>query len=167
MCCLSEIGLRRREELWRVDLFTEGMLPLSVGLSFPLLWNSGASLSVFLLLCLKMENFIKTVSRTCLLPHKFIKNKHTCSRITFFLFYWLTYLCLSTIMNLLPCFYLSYSACQSKCSPMVIYECGEITVELIFPMIAYLNRMYGDISLRKDMGIIFALETFVSLQRCP
>lgn len=44
-------------------------------------------------------------------------------------------------------------------------ECCEITVELIFPMIAYLNRMYGDISLSKDMGIICALETSVSLQR--
>lgn len=31
-------------------------------------------------------------------------------------------------------------------------------------MIAYLNRMYGDVSLDKDMGIMFALETFVSLQ---
>lgn len=41
-----------------------------------------------------------------------------------------------------------------------------MSAELIFPMIAYLNRMYGDISLCKDVGIMFALETLVSPQRC-
>lgn len=34
-----------------------------------------------------------------------------------------------------------------------VYGCTKITVELIFPMIAYQNRMYGDIGLCE--GIIF------------
>lgn len=49
-------------------------------------------------------------------------------------------------------------ACQSP------YECV-ITEELIFPLTAYLNRMYGDVSPCEDMGIISTPEMFVSLQR--
>lgn len=64
---------------------------------------------------------------------------------------------ISVCRLLIICCRVLISVIHPVSSPMVIfvYECTKITVELIFPMIAYQNRMYGDIGLCEDMGIIF------------
>lgn len=59
-------------------------------------------------------------------------------------------------------YFFKISACQSLCALVVIcVRVPEITAELIFPMTAYLNRMYGDISLCKDVGNYFPLWRFL------
>lgn len=62
---------------------------------------------------------------------------------------------ISVCRLLIICCRVLISVIHPVSSPMVIfvYECTKITVELIFPMIAYQNRMYGDIGLCE--GIIF------------
>lgn len=65
-----ETKVKRKEELWRVDLFTEGTLPLSARLSFPPLWNYPVFFFSFHFV---KENVITEVRAARLLPNTLIK----------------------------------------------------------------------------------------------
>lgn len=120
------------------------------------------------LLCFITERFTNRVSKTHP-PNIFRQSKHHCtcgSPVSLIIDFWrFVYLFVSNRLQLLLCYYLPSHLSVMTLPPGYLCERAEIAAELIFPMIAYLNRMYGYISFCWDVGITLTLETFVSLQR--